>query len=429
MDMDLDDDLSPLSETEYEETSSDTSFNKRQPKQKQEFRLTSALKTPRATTYAAHALCEQISRGDVELDPEYQRDVVWTKQKQITLIDSIFRNCYVPPVIFSVKLNEDGSESRTCIDGKQRLTSIHLFMSGTIPYRDPYTGKQFWYKQNSEVVQSPGEMLPEKFRSIFSNKQIVCVEYEELKEGDERDIFKRVQLGVALTNAEKLQAISTPRTALVRHLIKTYLTETTLGHPDVAWDHGRGRDFQVFATVIYAISKWNKKIGLSVSVHHDPLRTWLAEGGTAPGKLLKGGDRGGKGVPVPEAFRKNIIKVFETVNKLATNPKYNLGFRSLPQISLILNMNEMAGAFVLIYVVYVSPQKSSNAEPYSLRSLGDLFTLLRVRYRRECVDKHHRYNSVGGRVVMDMCHEIAQDPRGYLQRGRKEGLLDGLDDG
>ncbi|KAF9258644.1 hypothetical protein L218DRAFT_876689, partial [Marasmius fiardii PR-910] len=74
--------------------------SKVKPKREEGFRLTTALKTPRATTYAAHALHEQILRGDIELDPEYQRDVVWTRQKQITLIDSIFRNCYVPPVIF-----------------------------------------------------------------------------------------------------------------------------------------------------------------------------------------------------------------------------------------------------------------------------------------------------------------------------------------
>jgi len=54
-------------------------------------------------------------------------DVVWPETKQIMIIDSIFRNFYIPPVIFAVKVHDDGSETKTCIDGKQRLTSIHRY--------------------------------------------------------------------------------------------------------------------------------------------------------------------------------------------------------------------------------------------------------------------------------------------------------------
>ena len=69
---------------------------------------------------------------DIKLDPEYQRDVVWPDAKMIGLIDSVFRNFYVPPVIFSVVSHDDGSEKRICIDGKQRLTSIQRFMDGLV---------------------------------------------------------------------------------------------------------------------------------------------------------------------------------------------------------------------------------------------------------------------------------------------------------
>lgn len=72
-----------------------------------------------------------------------QRDVVWPETKQTGLIDSVFHNFYIPPIIFceqnsvcsrrslrclsviGVRSEEDGTEKRTCIDGKQRLTSIH----------------------------------------------------------------------------------------------------------------------------------------------------------------------------------------------------------------------------------------------------------------------------------------------------------------
>ena len=40
-------------------------------------------------------------------------------------VDYIFQNFYIPPVIFAANVHEDGFETKTCIDGKQRLTSIH----------------------------------------------------------------------------------------------------------------------------------------------------------------------------------------------------------------------------------------------------------------------------------------------------------------
>ena len=77
-------------------------------------------------------------------------EVVWPEAKQIGLIDSIFRNFYIPPVIFGTSIYcvvmgcatderkavnqfEDGSETKTCIDGKQRLTSIYRCGIHTFP--------------------------------------------------------------------------------------------------------------------------------------------------------------------------------------------------------------------------------------------------------------------------------------------------------
>ncbi|KXN84304.1 hypothetical protein AN958_12768 [Leucoagaricus sp. SymC.cos] len=60
--------------------------------------------------------------------------IVWPEPKQVGLIDSIFCNFYIPPVIFSVNTQEDGSETRICIDGKQRLTSIYRFLFGLVSF-------------------------------------------------------------------------------------------------------------------------------------------------------------------------------------------------------------------------------------------------------------------------------------------------------
>ncbi|KAJ6587234.1 hypothetical protein B0H10DRAFT_827346 [Mycena sp. CBHHK59/15] len=64
------------------------------------YRIHHALKAPRVTTYSTEALYKQIHNGDINLEPDYQREVVWSESKQIGIIDSIFRNFYIPPVIF-----------------------------------------------------------------------------------------------------------------------------------------------------------------------------------------------------------------------------------------------------------------------------------------------------------------------------------------
>lgn len=52
--------------------------------------------------------------GEIDLEPEYQRDVVWSDLRQEALIDSLFHNYYIPPILFALRLEDDGSERRTC---------------------------------------------------------------------------------------------------------------------------------------------------------------------------------------------------------------------------------------------------------------------------------------------------------------------------
>lgn len=78
---------------------------------------------PLPVRYSCGALCLMIEKGQLDLEPEYQRGVVWNVGKQSAVIDSMFRNCYVPPVLFSIHsvINDEGDdeELRICVDGKQ----------------------------------------------------------------------------------------------------------------------------------------------------------------------------------------------------------------------------------------------------------------------------------------------------------------------
>jgi hypothetical protein len=53
--------------------------------------------------------------------------------------------------------------------------------------------RKYWYKQKAGKL---GKQLPPKYKRMFANKQIVCIEYMEISEEDEREIF-RVRLIVS----------------------------------------------------------------------------------------------------------------------------------------------------------------------------------------------------------------------------------------
>ncbi|KAI9878155.1 MAG: hypothetical protein M1830_001762 [Pleopsidium flavum] len=126
----------------------------------------------------------------------------------------IVQNFYVPPVIFNVQAikAEDGTErwKRTCVDGKQRLTSIRDFMKGRIPCHDR-KGATWHYCQKEDedghtVRMARRKILPEKIKEEFRSKQLVCYEFMNLTDAQERDLFQRVQKGIQLTKAEQFRA-------------------------------------------------------------------------------------------------------------------------------------------------------------------------------------------------------------------------------
>ncbi len=77
---------------------------------------------------------ENVKAEKYDFDPKYQRNSVWTEEKQSFLIDSIMRNFPIPPVFLrQIINNETGKTSYEVIDGKQRLTSIIKYINNEIP--------------------------------------------------------------------------------------------------------------------------------------------------------------------------------------------------------------------------------------------------------------------------------------------------------
>ncbi|TDL26229.1 hypothetical protein BD410DRAFT_895640 [Rickenella mellea] len=221
------------------------------------FRIRDPLDVPQAKVYTTYELHKMVHEGFIDLSPPYQRDVVWGEAKQIALIDSIFRNFYIPPILFLVSKPDDedwdrNEELRVCMDGKQRLTSIQKFFDGQIPHKDPVTKKKYWFTSSQSANRLE---IPEHFKRIFKEKNITCVEYKDLTPGTERDIFQRVQLGVSLTAAEKLKAVPSIWADWIIELDTKHISNDDGLATLIQWDTKRARNFQCLAQLIYCYDK------------------------------------------------------------------------------------------------------------------------------------------------------------------------------
>ncbi|KAJ3800978.1 hypothetical protein GGU11DRAFT_742007 [Lentinula aff. detonsa] len=372
------------------------------------YNLQKALKPPRATTYTAQALYDQISTSDINLEPEYQRDVVWTKEKQTNLIDSILRNFYIPPIIFAVEAFEDGWETKTCIDGKQRLTSIQRRFHGWTDSTDPHTGEKLWYKDDTSETSKHGSkrrILPDKYRQMFANKQVVCVEYSGLTDADERDIFQRVQLGMALTSAEKLHVINTPRARFIRSLLEEFVSDTTLGSPSIPWDKSRGSDFRCIAQAVYLMDKWPTSKSEAALKHAGSLPLvdkWLSNtGADKKGGKSAGGDDDEYGA-IPETFAKKVKETYSLMVEMAKSKDLATPFTLYPKVSPI----EMICLSLLIYVHGILPSPNDRLDLVQLR---DIIEEMRHDVREQ--HKDIRMNDRVGKTMIEFIQSIGDVPR------------------
>jgi hypothetical protein len=85
-----------------------------------------------ASDFSLATISAMVAEGSIDPSPEYQRRERWGSAKQSALIESFLLNVPVPPVY----LAEEQFGIYSVIDGKQRITAIHDFMTGRLALRN-----------------------------------------------------------------------------------------------------------------------------------------------------------------------------------------------------------------------------------------------------------------------------------------------------
>lgn len=152
-------------------------------------------------------IVNHFEKGQLNLEPGFQRNSVWSQKDRSSLIESIFLNYPMPSVFLYKQQNADGALVYDVIDGKQRLESILMFMGLGRFRRQKYSAPVKLTSGDEEADRLDWTKVRRKpAEYLFMTYRIQTVEIS----GDPLDIidvFVRINsTGKKLTSAEKRHA-------------------------------------------------------------------------------------------------------------------------------------------------------------------------------------------------------------------------------
>lgn len=141
----------------------------------------------------------KIKRNRIDLQPNFQRGLVWTEAKKRRLIDTVLRGWAIPPIHFV----RNADETLSVLDGQQRLAALLAF------YNDEFRVEAFDPVDELVAVNS-GKFfsdLDETVKERFLSFKLPCYDIEDYEPEEPYELFFRLNLPTGLTSAEKRNAL------------------------------------------------------------------------------------------------------------------------------------------------------------------------------------------------------------------------------
>jgi hypothetical protein len=153
--------------------------------------------------------------GHLRLQPEFQRELVWSEEKQVKLVESVLARIPLPVIYFS-----DDGETFDVVDGQQRLTTLFAFMEGRFAERQaaeairrkgshPGEGRAFALRKLTLLTKLESctfETLDPKTRRSFEETQLICYVLPPSTSAEAKfQIFGRLNEGGVPLNFQELR--------------------------------------------------------------------------------------------------------------------------------------------------------------------------------------------------------------------------------
>jgi hypothetical protein len=116
-----------------------------------------------STDWTIQTLTNQIERGNIDLNPRFQRRDAWNPKKKSRLIESMIYGLPIPQIV----LAEDKRKKRFIIvDGKQRLLTLQQFCSDKIDVNKRLSLRGLF---NTSLNGLTYDLLQERYQPLFEN--------------------------------------------------------------------------------------------------------------------------------------------------------------------------------------------------------------------------------------------------------------------
>lgn len=152
------------------------------------------------STHDVSWLLDLEKNGQLDLNPSYQRNSVWTARDRRFFMDTIFRN-YPSPAIFLHKTMDDDTGKATyhVVDGKQRITTILNFVDNKFSLAADFGDSNYNGKRWKDFVKAP------TIKRVLWNYRITVEELDDTSPTDINDVFSRLNKNASKLTPQELR--------------------------------------------------------------------------------------------------------------------------------------------------------------------------------------------------------------------------------
>ena len=149
--------------------------------------------------YSIFELKRKYDKDRICIDPDFQRNLVWTNKQKSELIESVIMQIPLPLIYLAE--NEDGK--LVVVDGRQRLTTFFQFLDNEFRLKDLKILPQINGMNFNELEESH---LYSRYVTIIEDTQLVVqiIKYPT-KDRVRFDIFDRVNRGGTPLNKQEMR--------------------------------------------------------------------------------------------------------------------------------------------------------------------------------------------------------------------------------
>ena len=129
-------------------------------------------------------LVRQVQEGEVNMNPPYQRGLVWTLEQKQKLIDSILWGIALP-AIYLRDMGYGQMPWVEMVDGKQRLNAIQEFLEGKFEYEGekftdwPELNRRLFLQDNTIAVIIVKHTTDEEVVELYERLNFCGVPHEK----------------------------------------------------------------------------------------------------------------------------------------------------------------------------------------------------------------------------------------------------------